>query len=99
MSTEEPEMITPETHPQEQWETGWYDYAGGLRLWDGGWTQHYAPPMAHQKPEPINYRALAGAVAVGIVIGWFIIWALAQAWPDTFYWPVKFVVEELPAGL
>jgi hypothetical protein len=34
-----------------------------------------------------------------MVVGWFLIWLAAQAAPDTFYWPVKFVVNELPAGL
>lgn len=79
-------------------EPGWYDYAGGLRLWNGErWTDQYAPPPP-PPAERINYRSIAGAAAIGMVIGWFVIWALAQAWPETFYWPVKFVVEELPEG-
>jgi hypothetical protein len=92
------EEITPDTHPHEQWERGWYQYAGGLRLWDNGWTEQYAPPT-RSDPSEINYRKIAQAVAGGMLIGWFLIWLLAQAAPDTIYWPVKFVVEELPAGL
>jgi hypothetical protein len=49
-------------------------------------------------PAQINYLTIVGAVAVGMVIGWFAIWVGAQADPDTFYWPVKFVVEHLPSG-
>lgn len=96
---DEPEMITPESHPQEEWQRGWYDYAGGLRFWDGGWTDLYAPPTRQQLPDPINYWKIAEAVAGGIVMGWFLIWLGAQVLPDYVYWPVKFVVEELPAGL
>ena len=29
-----------------------------------------------------------------MVLGWALIWAGAQAAPDAFYWPVKFVVEQ-----
>lgn len=99
MSSDQAELITPETHPDEQWDRGWYEYAGGLRFWDGGWTDHYAPPTRMTQPDRINYISIALAVALGIVIGWLVIWVLAQIAPDTFYWPVKFVVEELPSGL
>lgn len=99
MSVDQSELITPETHPDDQWDRGWYEYAGGLRFWDGGWTDHYAPPTRMSPPEQINYFAIVLAVAVGMVIGWLVIWILAQIAPDTFYWPVKFVVEELPSGL
>ena len=95
---EEPEMLTPDNAPHERWERGWYEYAGGLRYYDGnGWTEHYAPPT-RQRPAQINYVAIAGAVAIGMVLGWLFIWILAQIDPDTFYWPVKFVVEDLPEG-
>ena len=42
---------------------------------------------------------LSDVAQVGVVIGWLIIWAGAQADPETLYWPVKFVVEDLPSGL
>ena len=99
MSAEQPELITPETHPDEPWERGWYEYAGGLRFWDSGWTNHYAPPARTPEPGRINYFNIVFAVAVGMIIGWLAIWLLAQIAPDTFYWPVKFVVDELPSGL
>jgi hypothetical protein len=92
------EEITPETHPEEEWERGWYPYAGGLRFWDDGWTSHYAPPTVHP-PQPINYWKVMEAVAGGLVLGWFLIWLGAQVAPDVVYWPVKFVVEEVPASL
>lgn len=98
MSTDMPEFleeITPETHPDQEWERGWYRYAGGLRFWDNGWTEHYAPPM-RLEPTSIDYWKIAGAVALGMVIGWFLIWLGAQISPDHIYWPVKFVVKELP---
>lgn len=99
MATDQPGEITPESNPEEAWERGWYHYAGGLRFWDGGWTEHYAPPVEHQKPEAINYWRLTCCIAVGVFLGWFMVWVLAQAAPDTFYWPVKFVVKDLPEGL
>jgi hypothetical protein len=92
---DQPEEITPETHPDEDWDRGWYSYAGGLRFWDNGWTQHYAPPTVHP-PQPINYWKIAEAVAGGILVAWFIIWLGAQLSPDHVYLPVKFVVKELP---
>ena len=93
------EKITPETHPDEEWGRGWYEYAGGLRFWDGGWTEHYAPPTRIKPSEEINYWLITLAVAGGLVLGWFVIWLGAQIDPDHIYWPVKFVVEELPPGL
>jgi hypothetical protein len=70
-----------------------------LRFWDGSeWTDDMAP--APPKGERgLSTLAQVGVVAVGVVIGWFIIWVGAQAAPDTFYWPVKFVVEDLPSVL
>jgi hypothetical protein len=94
---EEPEMLTPENAPEESWERGWYEFAGGLRYYDGrAWTDHYAPPA--RNPAPIDYGKIALAVAGGMVLGWFLIWLGAQADSDHIYWPVKFVVEELPEG-
>jgi hypothetical protein len=82
---------------QTEYPAGWYDFNGGKRYWDGGaWTHHFAyvpPPVA---PERISYIGIALAVAIGMVAGWFVIWLGAQEAPDTFYWPVKFVVEDLP---
>ena len=92
---EEPEMLTPDNAPHEQWERGWYEYAGGLRFHDGtGWTDHYAAPA--RNPAPINYWKIAEAVAAGILVAWFLIWLGAQASPEHIYFPVKFVVKELP---
>jgi Protein of unknown function (DUF2510) len=75
-----------------QYPAGWYDFNGGKRYWDGEtWTDHLAyVPLASA---PVSYVWITVAVAVGMVIGWFLIWAGAQAAPDTFYWPVKFVVK------
>ncbi len=73
---------------------GWYEDDVGLRFWDGSqWTDQRAPKPA----EPISQRALASAVLVGVLAAWFVVWLLAQFAPDTFYIPVKFVVEELPS--
>jgi len=92
---ETPLEITPETHPDEEWQRGWYSYAGGLRFWDNGWTDNYAPPTVHP-PQPINYWKIAEAVTGGVLLAWFIIWLGAQISPDHIYLPVKFVVKELP---
>lgn len=93
MSTEQPEMTAPEDP-----EPGWYDYAGGLRLWDGErWTNHFAPPPP-SKVQSFDFWEAAKAVAAGMVLGWFLIWIGAQFAPDVFYWPIKVVVEDLPEG-
>ena len=86
---------SPQTQP------GWYEISDmhqTLRFWDGtGWTDEMAPaPPRDQRLSPL---ALIGVVAIGVVLGWFLIWLGAQAAPDTFYWPVKFVVEDLPGPL
>lgn len=47
-------------------------------------------------PEPLSQRAIASAVLVGVLAAWFVIWLLAQIAPDTFFMPVKFVVDEIP---
>lgn len=94
---EQPEMLTPDNAPHEQWEQGWYEYAGGLRFYNGsGWTDHYAPPA--RNPAPIDYGKITLSVAGGMFLGWLLIWLGAQVAPDEIYWPVKFVVEELPEG-
>lgn len=90
-------MLPPGNTPGQRWEPGWYEYAGGLRFYDGnGWTDHYAPPARHAGPMEIDYGKIALAVAGGVVLGWFLIWLGAQVAPNEVYWPVKFVVEELP---
>ena len=82
------------TPPTEHTPAGWYEDGVGLRYWDGGqWTEQRVP----KPPEPMTQRALASAVLAGVLAAWFVIWLLAQIAPDTFYMPVKFVVEELPS--
>jgi hypothetical protein len=78
------EQPNPAASPPE----GWYDYAGGLRFWDGkDWSDHFAPPRR-------SLVAVAGATAVGLIVGWLIIWALAQLEPAVFFWPTKTVVDD-----
>jgi hypothetical protein len=68
---------------------GWYPYAGGQRFWDGeGWTSNYAPPRS------FSYAGIAGAVAVGIMGAWLLIWLFAQLEPSVFFWPIKTVAQE-----
>jgi hypothetical protein len=38
-------------------------------------------------------------VTVGGVLVWFLVWLGAQISPDHIYFPVKFVVNELPPSL
>ncbi len=72
---------------------GWYEDGGSLRYWDGSkWTEQRAP----KPPLSLGQRQIAQAVLVGVLCAWFVIWLLAQIQPDTFYLPVKFVVEGLP---
>lgn len=89
----------PEAEPAQEsggYEPGWYDYHGGLRFHDGSnWTAQVAPPT----PDIPSLPAIALAVAGGMCIGWFLVWLAAQAAPNDIYWPVKFVVEEIPQGL
>lgn len=74
---------------------GWYKFAGGLRFYDGSeWTDHYAPPPQEAR----TMSELTLAVAGGVLIAWFIIWLGAQIDNEHIYWPVKFVVDELPQG-
>lgn len=85
--------ISPENEP------GWYTYWGGIRFYDGtDWLGDPLPPV-----QKIDYRFLTLAVMFGVMLGgvlaWFLVWVGAQAAPDTFYWPVKFVVKELPEAI
>jgi hypothetical protein len=61
------------------------------------------PTTMRRRPSTLCGRSTTGkiaeAVAIGIVVGWFIIWLGAELVPDHIYWPVKFVVKELPEGL
>jgi hypothetical protein len=76
---------------------GWYEQDGGLRFWDGsGWTNNRAP--APTSATTLTPRQIAGAVCVGVLGAWIVILLAAQASPDTFYLPVKFVVKELPSA-
>ncbi len=76
---------------------GWYENGGGLRYWDGErWTDNRAP--APPSATALTPRQIAGAVFVGIIAAWIVILLAAQASPDTFYLPVKFVVKELPSA-
>jgi len=76
---------------------GWYDFAGGKRFFDGKqWTDHYA-----YTPEPaLDFWEIVGAVCLGVVGAFVLLWIAAQVAPDLFYLPVKFVVEanDLPDG-
>lgn len=76
---------------------GWYEWAGGLRYHDGiNWTDHLAPPNA--KVRSLGFGEVVMATAIGAFLAIAVVWGLAQAEPDTFYFPVKFVVDELPQG-
>jgi hypothetical protein len=80
--------------PSSDAPAGWYEESDGLRYWDGSaWTAQRAPKPP---PPPLSQRAMASAVLLGVLAAWFVIWLLAQIAPDTFYLPVKFVVEDLP---
>lgn len=75
---------------------GWYEQDGGLRFWDGSaWTDNRAPAPRGATLTP---RQIAGAVCVGMLGAWIVLLLAAQASPDTFYLPVKFVVKELPSA-
>jgi hypothetical protein len=71
---------------------GWHLTEGTLRYFDGSaWTGHVAPPST------LTTWSIAGAVCVGILAAFFIIWLGAQISPENIYLPVKFVVKELPS--
>ena len=72
---------------------GWHDIEGTLRYHDGrDWTDHIAPP-----PQPtLSKREIAEGVLLGIVLAWFLLRVAADVSPDTFFLPVKFVVDEVP---
>jgi hypothetical protein len=72
---------------------GWHERNGTLRYFDGDqWTDHIAPPY----PSNLTTGGIAGAVAIGILVAFFLIWLGAQISPEHVYLPVKFVVKELP---
>lgn len=85
--------------PASQFPAGWYDYpqGGGRRFWDGQqWTDHFVPPPAEPERRaggPGIAEIIVG-VALGMILGWGLIYLGAQIAPDDIYWPVKFVVEE-----
>lgn len=92
-------MTIPESHAEHsnpgnktEHPEGWYDYAGGKRFWDGeAWTDHYAyvqPPS-----QSLGFWEIAGAVALGVILGFAALWLGAQMAPDDIYLPVKFVVD------
>lgn len=75
---------------------GWYQVEGTLRYYDGeSWTGHVAPPY----PPSLSTPRIASAVFLGVFGALFIVWFGAQIDPDHVYFPVKFVVEELPEAL
>jgi hypothetical protein len=75
---------------------GWYLVDGTLRYHDGeGWTEHFAPPY----PTSLTTTRIASAVFMGVLGALFIVWLGAQIEPDHVYFPVKFVVQELPEAL
>ena len=70
---------------------GWHLAEGTLRYFDGAsWTEHITPPPN------LSSSSIAGAVCVGVLAAFFIIWLGAQLSPEHVYLPVKFVVKELP---
>jgi hypothetical protein len=72
---------------------GWYQERGTLRYFDGeNWTDHLAPPY----PASPTTGGIARAVFLGVLAALFVIWLGAQASPEHVYFPVKFVVKELP---
>lgn len=82
-----------ETAPDWRPRPGWHLIEGTLRYFDGeNWTQHFAPPY----PSSLTTGNIAGAVFLGVFAALFLVWLGAQAAPDDIFFPVKFVVEELP---
>jgi hypothetical protein len=76
--------------------SGWYEFEGGFRYWDGQlWTNHFGPPHPTM-PKMLTQRQIASAVLVGVLAALFVVWIAAQISPDHAYLPVKFVVKELP---
>ena len=70
---------------------GWYpapDMHQTLRFWDGDeWTDDMAPaPPQATGPDAVTRVVI---IAVGLVVGWLLIWLGAQAAPDTFYFPIR----------
>jgi hypothetical protein len=79
----------------ESFEAGWYDYDGGKRYYDGqAFTEHFAYVPEPQKQ--LGFGEVLAAVVFGMLIAWGLIYLGSQLSPDHIYWPVKFVVKELP---
>jgi hypothetical protein len=78
---------------------GFYDAGHRTkRFWDGeDWTDTvvYDPPAEAQR-EPLSFVQLVFGTTLGFLLGWALVYLGAQAEPDNIYWPVKFVVEDLP---
>jgi len=97
--SEDKDLISQVEEQKKKPAAGWYDHAGGKRFYDGAeWTDHYA-----YVPPPVTHRStwdLAGAVFIGVLAAFFVLWLLAQLDPDNAYLPVKFVVDasDLPSG-
>lgn len=81
------------------WEPRWYkDGSNGLRYWDGEqWTENRVPRPATGL-NATQWLQVALAVCAGVLAAWAVILILANADPDTFFFPVKFLVEEAPSG-
>lgn len=78
---------------EEKAPAGWYERDGGLQFWDGkDWTLHRVP----KPPSVLTKGNIAEAVFFGVFAALAAVWILAQIAPDIFYFPVKFVVEDLP---
>lgn len=84
---DQPPREPPPTPP------GWYQIDGTLRYYDGtDWTGHFAPPH----PASLSTTGIAGAVMLGVLAAFFLVWLGSQISPEHIYFPVKFVVKELP---
>lgn len=86
---------TTQSEP-EQAEAGWYPYYGGQRFWDGeAWTEHLAPPPPrHQGPDTFGqFLVTTIAVALGGLLAYIIILVLANQDPNTFFFPIKVLVD------
>jgi hypothetical protein len=93
------QAVDPVDDDGREWDPGWYTYFGGIRFHDGDdWVGDPHPPVP-----AVNYWWWIAVIAAGVTIGgvlvWFLVWLGAQAAPETIYWPVKFVVKELPKAL
>lgn len=72
---------------------GWHEKNGTLRYFDGSrWTEHLTPVPT------LTASRIAGAVFLGVLAAFFVVWLGAQIAPEHIYLPVKFVVKELPGA-